>query len=410
MKKTIAMLLALLLVAIMLPVTAMAETLPVADATTGVTTLASGSYTLTDNVVLTGPIVITGTVTLDLNGYTITAGSNYEIDQDEGKGNQYDYIIGIKRGGNLTINATNGGGITAAGAAKAAIKVTTYNENDATTPATLVVNGGNIKGEWFGIAGNGQRHNTSITINNGVIEGMLGIYHPQNGVLTVAGGKIVGSETGIEMRSGTLNITGGFIETTSTTFSSVSNGNGSTTVGAAVAIAQHRTNQPITVNITGGSLIANGSDTKALSIEKTEITESTEKVEVKISNNAEIDGNIVRNTNKENWTLAISGGIVRGTIENNNTTEGISITGGTFYKDIEGIKKYIPEGSELVNDLSDGFTVKPKNTTIVIIQPTEEKPAEDQKNPSTGANDFVGIAAAMAIVSVMGAAVVSRKK
>lgn len=50
-------------------------------------------------------------------------------------------------------------------------------------------------------------------------------------------------------------------------------------------------------------------------------------------------------------------------------------------------------------------------STIVIITPTEDTPkADDQKNPSTGANDFVGVAAAMAVVSLLGAAAVIRKK
>ena len=50
-------------------------------------------------------------------------------------------------------------------------------------------------------------------------------------------------------------------------------------------------------------------------------------------------------------------------------------------------------------------------STIVIITPAGDTPkTDDQKNPATGANDFVGIAAAMAIISVVGAAVVARKK
>ena len=50
--------------------------------------------------------------------------------------------------------------------------------------------------------------------------------------------------------------------------------------------------------------------------------------------------------------------------------------------------------------------------TIVIITSTEEtpKPAEDQKNPSTGANDMVAAAAALMAVSALGMAVLSRKK
>ncbi len=49
---------------------------------------------------------------------------------------------------------------------------------------------------------------------------------------------------------------------------------------------------------------------------------------------------------------------------------------------------------------------------LVILPPTEEtpKPAEDQKNPSTGANDMVAAAAALMAVSVLGMAVLSRKK
>ena len=50
-------------------------------------------------------------------------------------------------------------------------------------------------------------------------------------------------------------------------------------------------------------------------------------------------------------------------------------------------------------------------TTIVIITPAGDTPkTDDQKNPATGTNDFVGIAAAMAVISVVGAAVVARKK
>ena len=48
--------------------------------------------------------------------------------------------------------------------------------------------------------------------------------------------------------------------------------------------------------------------------------------------------------------------------------------------------------------------------TIVIIRPAEEEKPAQQPNPSTGANDFVGVAAALAVVSLLGAAAVIRKK
>ena len=50
-------------------------------------------------------------------------------------------------------------------------------------------------------------------------------------------------------------------------------------------------------------------------------------------------------------------------------------------------------------------------TQIVIITPTGDTPkTEDQKNPTTGANDMVAAAAALMAVSALGMAVLSRKK
>ena len=57
-------------------------------------------------------------------------------------------------------------------------------------------------------------------------------------------------------------------------------------------------------------------------------------------------------------------------------------------------------------------TVPPSSGTIVIIPDrTEDTPkTEDQKNPSTGANDVVAAAVALMAVSALGMAVLSRKK
>ena len=49
---------------------------------------------------------------------------------------------------------------------------------------------------------------------------------------------------------------------------------------------------------------------------------------------------------------------------------------------------------------------------IVIITPSEDTTpkTEDQKNPSTGANDVVAAAVALMAVSALGMAVLTRKK
>ena len=57
-------------------------------------------------------------------------------------------------------------------------------------------------------------------------------------------------------------------------------------------------------------------------------------------------------------------------------------------------------------------TVLPSSGTIVITTPSEDTTpkTEDQKNPSTGANDMVAAAAALMAVSALGMAVLTRKK
>ena len=56
-------------------------------------------------------------------------------------------------------------------------------------------------------------------------------------------------------------------------------------------------------------------------------------------------------------------------------------------------------------------TVLPSSGSIVIITPSADTPKTDnQKNPSTGANDVVAAAVALMAVSALGMAVLTRKK
>ena len=61
--------------------------------------------------------------------------------------------------------------------------------------------------------------------------------------------------------------------------------------------------------------------------------------------------------------------------------------------------------------LEDATVIKATPTTIVIITPAgDPSKTDDQKNPTTGANDMVAAAAALMAVSALGMAVLSRKK
>lgn len=193
------------------------------------------------------------TVTLDLNGYTIT-------DKDWAPTDSADYLLAVKRGGNLTINdssANKTGAITTTNekiyvAVKLTIKDESTEEN--AEAATLTVNGGTLRAPFYGISGNGMRHNTKLTIYGGTIEGTkgTGIYQPQDGTVTINGGTITGL-TGIEIRSGQLDVNGGTFISTAKKYEAVKNDSGTTVTGAAIAVSQHTTGKIIAVTIDGGT-------------------------------------------------------------------------------------------------------------------------------------------------------------
>ena len=97
--------------------------------------------------------------------------------------------------------------------------------------------------------------NTVITLNECTINAADGIYHPQTGgILTVNGGTITATETGVEIRGGNANLNGVTITSTRESFEGQANNNGSTVRGAAVAISQHSTDDAISVTINGCTL------------------------------------------------------------------------------------------------------------------------------------------------------------
>ena len=115
-------------------------------------------------------------------------------------------------------------------------------------------------GSGIGISGNGSTNcaGAKLTVNGGEINAALGVYAPQiDGVTTINGGVINATESGVEVRAGDLNITGGEINVPSdVAYTTAANGSGSTTTGAAIAVAQHTTKQAINVTVSGGVFTA----------------------------------------------------------------------------------------------------------------------------------------------------------
>lgn len=382
MKKTMAMLLALLLVAVMLPVTAMAEEVTTAEDLQNAVS-AGGEVTLGDDITASITVPEGKTVTLNLGAFTLTGDGNHTITNE----------------GTLTVIGS--GKVVNTDGGKAAL----FNKVN----AVANLNGGTFEGnKWYVIKNLGtitmngasvdQKDTGSSAIDNGWYDSTstsghgndCGIVYPGGyAKLTIANGNFNGGMNTVKNDDyGVLEISGG-------TFS---NTNGPTVLNWNVATIS---GGEFKVNSTATSVIANGSfnneaDKGQLTITGGDFTSADggRGALFGYGDGAQNSGN-----------LSITGGNFNGDLPGVGAYPyHIAITGGNF-EDREGAKNYIPSNMEIT---ASGNVV---NKPIIIYTPTEDTPkANDQKNPSTGANDFVGVAAAMAVVSLLGAVAVIRKK
>jgi hypothetical protein len=185
---------------------------------------------------------------------------------------------------------------------------------DLNVNAKLEVKSGKITGKSYGITGNGNcksTENTTIVISGGEISNTNqnnscpAIYHPQNGSLTINGGTISGTDTGLEIRGGEATISGGTISAANTTFVAEKNGNGTTIQGVAIAVSQHSTDLDTKVTIKDGATITAASGMYAI-----------------------YEKDLQNETARDKIKLDIQGGIINGKIYSENVTN--FITGGTF--------------------------------------------------------------------------------
>ena len=243
---------------------------------------AGQTVTLQADIDANAQIGISKKLTLDLNGKKINGTNNNRI-------------FVLTTGADMTVvdNAQTKGGITATGNDAFALSGT--NNSDAaniiltigegvnvssTTDCCVFIRGaatlytaGNLtsSGTYATIQGNGMDlENVSvINITGGTITQTqdMAIYHPQNGTLNITGGNINAHSAAVELRSGKMDISGGTFTITCPTYECNPNGDGSTTKGAAIAIAQHTTSKPIVANITGGTFnIPTSGTAKKLSV------------------------------------------------------------------------------------------------------------------------------------------------
>ncbi len=133
------------------------------------------------------------------------------------------------------------------------------------------------------------------------------------------------------------------------------------------------------------------------------------------SGTGSLDATIENNT--FTGTVGNNGDILLGDYREGETSNNFTATitpNGTTKVRNSGIKdEPTPITGKVTADANGNIThVKEEGPSqIVIISPTQETPkTDDQKNPTTGANDLVGVAAAAAVMALLGAAAVLRKK
>ena len=371
MKKIISIALALLMVAVMLPVMAMAA--DVNDATTLKAAVANGDeVTLGADITASITVESGKTVTLNLNGKTLT--------NEAGKDTIY-----VKMGGTLIINGA--GTVDNVSHGCAAI----FNNG------TVTLNGGTYtRSAEAGTGKDGENSangNSWYTIcNHGIMTVNAGVTVENKGTFSSL------FENGYQSYIGSTGERSNYVDGTNQAAPSLTI-NGGTFKGGKITI---KNDDGGILVINDGTFTNNGNRT-VFNANKATINGGEFNCPTTYFGNgiavdtAHFDGG------NNAGTLEIFGGAFNGRITKDNNSN-VGITGGTF-TDKESAEKYLAPNKML--DASGNVVNKP----IIIYTPTEDTPkANDQKNPGTGANDFVGVAAAMAVVSLLGAAAVIRKK
>lgn len=147
-----------------------------------------------------------------------------------------------------------------------------------------------------------------------------GIYAAGYAKWNITNSSITGGDTGIEIRAGELTLNDCALEATAEVFSCDPNGNGATTEGAAIAIAQHTTKKDIAVTINGGSF----KGVKALNESNPQNNDPDPQVELSIDG-----GTFIGDVSTADVTGFIKGGTFSSKPDNNYIAEGYTATEGS---------------------------------------------------------------------------------
>lgn len=184
-------------------------------------------------------------ITVDLNGHTLTSTSAYGV------------MFCAKNGNTITVNGTTPGSKLVG-----TVMVT------AGTDGHIVLNGGTYESDKYVpvyINGAVNTENSTLKIKDAVITAIsssggqdmgCGMYLAGYATSTIENTEITAPVTGIEIRAGKLDLTNCTVTGGNGKVAEVANGNGTTVTNAAVAVSQHTTKKNIDVTIKDGEYTA----------------------------------------------------------------------------------------------------------------------------------------------------------
>ena len=421
MKKALATILALVMALALCSVSWAASTdLPQADE--------NGVITLTDDVVLAAGKKInkagtTQVTKIDLGGHKLSRAGGFVLDiyGDVTITNGTIEMTVAASGSAIWIN--NGAKVTIDNSVKVSATGSVNNKTsfaiafDSSCDGAALTFNGAIAGEnGVTINGNITKNTNKISVNGTIDVAGHALYLAGNGITDINNGACVKGDAGIEIRAGVLNINGGTVESTGTYSAPIANGNGTTASGAALIVAEHTTNQGITVNVNSGNIKA-ASAGKAIAVSDPQ------------------------NTNGNDVKLNVAGGNVVGGIqveESIETAKPVAVTGGTFSTDVKeylaegkilqkngdtytavtnsGItsgtytaKPTVPDGYKVVENTDGTFTVE-KVGGYYYYQPTTDTKTTDTKGSPKTFDAGIALYVGMALTSAAGVAFVGKKR
>lgn len=312
-----------------------------------------GTHTLTSEFAPTAEdyaLVAEGNVTIQNGSIVTTKDKARAVNNSKGNLNLENVIITAKGQVGVGNSATSG---------NVSIKNCKINSETAYAVASFAKNANVVmdinKSEMSGAYGAFYHNGTASGLTLSVTETTMssengeGMYLAGDAVTTLSNCTITGA-TGVEIRAGKLTVNGGSLKATAA-YSVNPNGNGSTTEGAAIAIAQHTTKKNIEVTLNGGTYTGE----KAISESNPQVNDPAPQVAMSVT-----AGTFVGDVVTADVTNFISGGTFASAVDTTYLADIVnySVSNGT-----NGNVSYF-------TNLNDAVAAAGENDTIVNVRET----------------------------------------